>query len=71
MNLRGTILLSQAMIAQLRTQGGGGAIINISSAISFAPQVALPAAVPNATKGALNTLSPRPCPRGSTGRCLR
>lgn len=56
-NLRGTILLSQAMLAQLRAQGGGGAIINITSAISLAPQGALPAAVPNATKGALNTFT--------------
>ncbi|HKU38730.1 MAG TPA: SDR family oxidoreductase [Polyangiales bacterium] len=56
-NLRGTILLTQAAVAQLRAQRRGGAIVNITSAISLAPIAQLPAAVPNATKGALNTFT--------------
>lgn len=56
-NLRGTILVTQAMVAHLRARRAGGAIVNITSAISLAPMRQLPAAVPNATKGALNTFT--------------
>jgi NAD(P)-dependent dehydrogenase (short-subunit alcohol dehydrogenase family) len=52
-NMRGTLLVTLAMVLQLRAQRSPGAIVNITSAISAAPQKALPAAVPNATKAGL------------------
>jgi NAD(P)-dependent dehydrogenase (short-subunit alcohol dehydrogenase family) len=57
MNLRGTILVTQAMVAHLRARHAGGAIVNITSAVSLSPMRQLPAAVPNSTKGALNTFT--------------
>jgi NAD(P)-dependent dehydrogenase (short-subunit alcohol dehydrogenase family) len=56
-NLRGTILLTQAVVGQLRQQGGGGSIVNVTSAISIAPLGAVPASVPNASKGGLNAFT--------------
>jgi NAD(P)-dependent dehydrogenase (short-subunit alcohol dehydrogenase family) len=56
-NLRGTMLVTQAAVAQLRRQGGGGCIINVTSAISIAPLAAASASVPNATKGGLNAFT--------------
>jgi NAD(P)-dependent dehydrogenase (short-subunit alcohol dehydrogenase family) len=57
MNLRGTILVTQAMVAHLRARRSGGAIITMTSAISLSPMAAIPASVPNATKGALNAFT--------------
>jgi len=56
-NLRGTMLLSQAVVSQFRVQGSGGAIVSVTSAISLAPLAAIPAVVPNSTKGALNSFT--------------
>lgn len=42
-DLRGTALCLKAEIAQMRKQGGGGAIVNISSAIALKPGPACPA----------------------------
>lgn len=56
-NLRGTILMTQAMVAQLRRQKSGGVIVNITSSISMAPLGRIPGSVPNATKGGLNAFT--------------
>jgi len=57
MNLRGTIFVTQAAVKQLREQGGGGCIVTVTSAISLSPLGAVPASVPNSTKGGLNTFT--------------
>jgi NAD(P)-dependent dehydrogenase (short-subunit alcohol dehydrogenase family) len=56
-NLKGTLLASQAVIAQLRLQKSEGAIVNVTSAVSFAPLGAVPASAANASKGGINALT--------------
>ncbi|MFZ5893931.1 MAG: SDR family NAD(P)-dependent oxidoreductase [Myxococcota bacterium] len=57
MNLRGTILVTQAAVQEFRRRGHGGSIVNVTSAISIAPFGAVPASVPNSTKGGLNAFT--------------
>jgi NAD(P)-dependent dehydrogenase (short-subunit alcohol dehydrogenase family) len=56
-NLRGTILMTQAMVARLRAQKSGGAIVNVTSSISMAPLGTVPASAPNASKGGINAFT--------------
>ena len=56
-NLRGAFLATQALVRQLRVQGGGGAIVNITSSISLAAIAAVPASATIAAKGGLNALT--------------
>lgn len=53
-NLRGLILVTQVAVEQMRRQGGGGAVVNISASIALQPLAAAPASVPIAFKGGLN-----------------
>jgi NAD(P)-dependent dehydrogenase (short-subunit alcohol dehydrogenase family) len=56
-NLRGAFLASQAAVRQFRAQGGGGAIVNVTSSISLQAVAALPASATIAAKGGLNALT--------------
>jgi NAD(P)-dependent dehydrogenase (short-subunit alcohol dehydrogenase family) len=56
-NLRGAFLASQAFVAQLRAQGGGGSIVSITSSISISALAAVPASATIAAKGGLNALT--------------
>jgi len=56
-NLRGPFLAMQAVVAQLRAQGQGGAIVNITASIATSALAAVPASAPIAAKGGLNALT--------------
>jgi NAD(P)-dependent dehydrogenase (short-subunit alcohol dehydrogenase family) len=56
-NLRGAFLASQAAVRQFRAQGGGGAIVNVTSSISLHAVSAFPASATIAAKGGLNALT--------------
>lgn len=56
-NLRGAFLASQAAVRQFRAQGGGGAIVNVTSSISLQAVAAFPASATIAAKGGLNALT--------------
>ena len=56
-NLRGAFLASQSLVRQLRVQGGGGAIVNITSSISLNAIAAVPSSATIAAKGGLNALT--------------
>jgi NAD(P)-dependent dehydrogenase (short-subunit alcohol dehydrogenase family) len=55
--LRGAFLLSQAVVRQMRNQGGGGAIINITTVLALNGVAGFPASAPIAAKGGLNALT--------------
>ena len=55
--LRGTYMLSQAAVRQMRKQGDGGAIINISSILAFNGVAGLPSSAPMAAKGGITALT--------------
>ena len=54
--LRGTYLLSQAGVRQMRRQGDGGAIINISTILALNGVDGLPSSAPIAAKGGITAL---------------
>jgi NAD(P)-dependent dehydrogenase (short-subunit alcohol dehydrogenase family) len=56
-NLRGAFLASQAAVRRFRAQGGGGAIVNVTSSISLQAVAAFPASATIAAKGGLNALT--------------
>jgi len=55
--LRGTYILSQAAVRQMRKQGDGGAIINISSILAFNGLAGLPSSAPMAAKDGITALT--------------
>ncbi len=55
-NLRGTYLLSQAVVEPMRKQGGG-VIINITSVLTYRGVQAIPSSAPIAAKGGIHALT--------------
>lgn len=55
--LRGTFLVSQAVVAQMRSQGGG-AIVNITTILSYRGVSGFPSSAPIAAKGGILALTP-------------
>jgi NAD(P)-dependent dehydrogenase (short-subunit alcohol dehydrogenase family) len=55
--LRGTFVLSQAAVRQMRQQGTGGAIINIGTILTFNGVHGLPSSAPIAAKGGITALT--------------
>lgn len=55
--LRGTYVLTQAAVRQMQKQGGGGAIINISTILAFNGVAGLPSSAPIAAKGGITALT--------------
>jgi NAD(P)-dependent dehydrogenase (short-subunit alcohol dehydrogenase family) len=55
--LRGTFVLTQAAVRQMREQGDGGAIINISTILAFNGVAGLPSSAPIAAKGGITALT--------------
>jgi NAD(P)-dependent dehydrogenase (short-subunit alcohol dehydrogenase family) len=55
--LRGTYLLSQAAVRQMRKQGDGGAIINVSTILALNGVAGLPSSAPIAAKGGITALT--------------
>jgi len=55
--LRGTYVLSQACVRQMRHQGDGGAIINISTILALNGVDGLPSSAPIAAKGGITALT--------------
>ena len=55
--LRGTYLLSQAAVRQMRKQGDGGAIINISTILALNGVAGIPSSAPIAAKGGITALT--------------
>jgi NAD(P)-dependent dehydrogenase (short-subunit alcohol dehydrogenase family) len=56
-NLKGTWRASQAAVRRMRTQGRGGAIVNVSASLTLSAWTSVPAAAPAAAKGAINTIT--------------
>ena len=55
--LRGTYVLSQAAVRQMRKQGDGGAIINISTILALGGVHGVPSSAPIAAKGGITALT--------------
>lgn len=55
--LRGMFALTQAVVQQMRRQGDGGAIINISTVLAFNGIAGLPSSAPMAAKGGITALT--------------
>jgi NAD(P)-dependent dehydrogenase (short-subunit alcohol dehydrogenase family) len=55
--LRGTFVLSQAAVRQMRKQGHGGAIINIGTILASNGVYAFPSSAPIAAKGGITALT--------------
>lgn len=55
--LRGMFVLTQAAVRQMRRQGDGGAIINISTILAFNGIAAFPSSAPIAAKGGITALT--------------
>ncbi len=56
-NLKGTFLVTQAVVREMKRQGRGGAIVNVTASIAIRGWTAIPATAASATKGALNTIT--------------
>lgn len=55
--LRGMFVLTQAAVREMRRQGDGGAIINISTILAFNGIAAFPSSAPMAAKGGITALT--------------
>ena len=55
--VRGTFALTQAAVRQMRKQGGGGSIVNISTILAFNGVKAFPSSAPIAAKGGITALT--------------
>ena len=55
--LRGTFTLTQAAVRQMRRQGDGGAIVNISTILAFNGVAGVPSSAPMAAKGGITALT--------------
>lgn len=55
--LRGTYLTTQAAVRQMRKQGDGGAIVNISTILALNSVAGLPSSAPIAAKGGITALT--------------
>lgn len=55
--LRGTFLLSQAAVRQMRAQGEGGAIVNIGTILTSNGVYGVPSSAPIAAKGGITALT--------------
>ncbi len=55
--VRGTYLATQAAVRQMRKQGGGGAIVNISTILALNAVAGLPSSAPIAAKGGITALT--------------
>jgi NAD(P)-dependent dehydrogenase (short-subunit alcohol dehydrogenase family) len=56
-NLRGPFLATQAAVRRMREQGGGGAIVNVTSSLSLQALRAIPCSATVTAKGGLNALT--------------
>ena len=55
--LRGVFVLTQAAVRQMRRQGDGGAIVNISTILAFNGVAGLPSSAPMTAKGGITALT--------------
>jgi len=55
--LRGTFMLTQAGVRQMRRQGNGGAIVNISTILAFNGVAGVPSSAPMTAKGGITALT--------------
>jgi len=55
--LRGTFALTQATVRQMRRQGDGGAVVNISTILAFNGIAGIPSSAPMAAKGGITALT--------------
>ena len=55
--LRGTFVLTQAVVRQMRAQRAGGAIVNISTILALNGVAAFPSSAPIAAKGGITALT--------------
>ena len=55
--LRGTFVITQAAVRQMRRQGRGGAIINISTILAMNGVAGVPSSAPIAAKGGISALT--------------
>ena len=55
--LRGTYVITQAAVRQMRTQGDGGAIVNISTILALNGVNGVPSSAPIAAKGGITALT--------------
>src|SRR5262249_28766088 len=53
---RGVVLLAQAAVREWRARRAPGSLVMVSASISLAPQRAIPATLPIATKGGVSAL---------------
>jgi NAD(P)-dependent dehydrogenase (short-subunit alcohol dehydrogenase family) len=56
-NLRGTYLTTQAVVRQMKAQGGGGTIVNIGTVLVDHALAGLPASAPLVSKGGIHALT--------------
>jgi NAD(P)-dependent dehydrogenase (short-subunit alcohol dehydrogenase family) len=56
-NLKGTYLTTQAVVGQLRRQGGGGSIVNIGTVLVEHAIAGFPCSAPIVSKGAIHALT--------------
>jgi len=56
-NLKGPFLATQAAVRRLREQGGGGAIVNVTSSLSLQALRTIPCSATVTAKGGLNALT--------------
>lgn len=56
-NLRGTYLTTQAVVRQMKSQGGGGAIVNIGTVLIDHAVASFPASAPLVSKGGIHALT--------------
>jgi NAD(P)-dependent dehydrogenase (short-subunit alcohol dehydrogenase family) len=56
-NLKGPFLATQAAVRRMREQGGGGAIVNVTSSLSLQALRAVPCSATVTAKGGLNALT--------------
>jgi len=56
-NLKGPFFATQAAVRRMRAQGGGGAIVNVTSSLSLQALRAIPCSATVAAKGGLNALT--------------
>ena len=56
-NLDGYIFITQLVVKQMLSQGGGGSVTSITTSLADNPQAGVPASIPMITKGGLNAIT--------------
>ena len=56
-NLKGTYLATQAVVRQMRAQGTGGSIVNVTASLTLHAWSNVPATAAAAAKGGINTIT--------------